>query len=449
MKLNRRVILVAVTGLFFALIVSVASGLLDLLAKDARVARGEAIGSLAAYWLLTTLAIIVVAFAAQHWRELLLALAGLLIAGGIAEVALRLLGTPWGMRRFAALPSTEYHHSYPPDRDMFQGVYDGHPVVIRTNEDGLRTGYTREQFRRYHDRVVMLGDSFVFGYGVRQERGLTAVMEQLLRDRLGTTDVAVLNAAIPSYSPLLERSLLAGTLQQYRPTLVVLLVDVSDIGDDLQYLSEARVLDGRTTFDPRVKPTSAYRGALLELVRRVAPSLSQGSLPVRTLTYPFRVARRGGPRKNYDYYKFSVRVGQTLETNRFFIYRHPLEETRVHFSRTLQNINAVADEAERLHARFLLAVNPRYHHWNPAESPDNWERGDYALDEPYQNEYFRFFEEARPQVKYPVFSLLPAFQGTREFPLVFREDPHWNERGNAFAARALVNHLLETGMIGR
>jgi hypothetical protein len=108
----------------------------------------------------------------------------------------------------------------------------------------------------------------------------------------------------------------------------------------------------------------------------------------------------------------------------------------VSFSRTLENINAIADEAERLHARFLLAVNPRYHHWNPAESSENWEWGDYALDEPYQYEYSRFFEEVRSQVKHPVFSLLPAFQGR-------------NERGNAFAARVLVNHLLETGMIGR
>jgi len=437
-----------VTGVFVALIVSVAGGLLDLLAKDHRVARGEAIGSLAAYWLLTTLAIILVAFAARHWRDLLLALVALLIAGGIAEAALRLLGTPWGMRRFAAARSTEYHHIYPPNRDMFQGVFDGHPVVVRTNEDGLRTGYTRERFRSYHDRIVMLGDSFVFGYGVRQERGLTAVMEQLLRDRLGETDVAVLNAGIPSYSPLLERSLLVGTLRPYQPTIIVLLLDVSDIGDDMQYLSEARMSGGRIVFDPRVKP-STYGGALFELVRRVSPSVSQESMPVHALTYPFRVARRGHRRKDYDYYKFNVMVGRTLETNRFFIYRHPLEETRVYFSRTLENINAIAAEAERLHARFLLAINPRYHHWNRAESPENWERGDYGLDEPYQYEYFRFFEEVRSQVKYPVFSLLPAFQSTREFPLVFTGDPHWNERGNTFAARVLVNHLLETGMIGR
>ena len=449
MKLDRRSILLGVTGVFGLLIVGVASGLLDLLASDHRVARGEAIGSLAAYWLVVVVIVLAVAFAVRHWRDLLLALVALLIAAGIAEGALRLLRVPWGLPRFAAVPSSEYHHIYPPNHEMFQGVFDDHPVVIRTNEDGLRTGYTRERFRRYRDRVVMLGDSFVFGYGVRQEAGLTAVMERLLRDRLGQDDVAVLNAAIPSYSPLLERALLAGRIAQYRPTLIVLLVDVSDIGDDTQYLSEAHVSGGRLTFDPRVKPTSPYRGALLELIGRVSPSIPLGSTPVRWLTYPFRVARRGKPKKDYDYYKFSVTVGHTVERNRFFIYRHPLEETRPFFSRTLENIDAVAAEAERLHARFLLAVNPRYHHWNPTESPDNWERGDYALDEPYQYEYFRFFEEARGRVKYPVFSLLPAFKATREFPLVFREDPHWNERGNAFAARVLVDHLFDAGMINR
>jgi hypothetical protein len=446
MKLGRRSILLGITGVFAALIVGVASGLLDLLASDHSVARGEAIGSLVAYWVVTVLFVIIVSFAAHHWRDLLLALVALLVAGGLAEATLRLLHTPWGLPRFAAVRSTEYHHIYPPNREMFQGVFDEHPVVIRTNEDGLRTGYTREQFRRYHDRVVMLGDSFVFGYGVRQEAGLTAVMEQLLRDRLGEADVAVLNAGVPSYSPLLERALLAGKLEEYKPTLVVLLVDVSDIGDDTQYLSEGHIVDGRMVFDPRVKP-SAYHGALFELIQRVSPSIPWGSPPVHALNYPFRVARRGQPKKDYDYYKFSVTVGQAIEKNRFFIYRHPLEETRPYFARTLENINAVAAEAERLHARFLLAVNPRYHHWNPKESPENWEH-DYTVDEPYQYEYFRFFDEARARVAYPVFSLLPAFKATREFPLVFKEDPHWNERGNAFAARVLVDHLLETRMIG-
>jgi hypothetical protein len=404
-----------------------------------------------AYWLVTSLGVLAVAYASSHWRELLLALLAALITLGLAEVALRWIGSPRTMPRWAAVSSREYHHVYPPNRDMFMGVYEGQTVTVHTNEDGLRSNYTREEFGKYPDRVIMLGDSFVFGYAVRQERGLTAVMERLLRSRLGDGQVAVLNAGIVSYSPFLERLLLAGKLKYYRPTLVVLLLDASDIGDDIQYQAEARPNGDRVSFDLGVKEKAPYHGAVFELARplfervRLRFEPLRGTKPIVALAYPFRRAGK----KKYDYYGFRLKLGNVLETSRFFIYRYPLEETRSYFSKTLENVNAVAREAEQINARFVLAINPRYHHWNPAEAPENWEKFDYPLDGPYQYENFRFFEEARSQVNYPIFNLLPSFQASHEFPLVFKNDPHWNERGNEFAARVLVNHLIETRIIGR
>lgn len=438
-------LLLAVAGLFVVLAGLVAGGLLDVFAKDGRVERGDALACLLAYWLVSSVVVLAMAWASSHWREVLLALVATLLTLGLAEVALRWARVPWAMRRWAGAPSHEYHHIYPPSRDMFMGVYEGQTVIIHTNEDGLRTYYTRGEFARYPERVIMLGDSFVFGYGVRQERGLTAVMEQLLRDRLGTHEIAVLNAGIASYSPFLERLLLAGKLEQYHPTLVVLLLDPSDIGDDIQYEREASISGDRVSFDSLPKEKAPYHGAVFELARRAVESIPRSSKPVIALMYPFRRPAR----KAYDYYAFKLKVGNTVETSRFFIYRHPLTETGSYFSRTLANINAVAEEARRMNARFVLAINPRYQHWNPAEAPDNWEKFDYGVNEPYQYEYFRFFDEARSQVSYPVFDLLPAFRATREFPLVFRNDPHWNERGNAFAARVLVDYLTGTGMVGR
>jgi hypothetical protein len=88
-----------------------------------------------------------------------------------------------------------------------------------------------------------------------------------------------------------------------------------------------------------------------------------------------------------------------------------------------------------------LVVSPRYHHWNPKENPDNWEHTEYAADGPYQFEHFRYFEQARTRVDFPIFDLLPAFQATDEFPLVFRDDPHWNARGNVFAAGTIADYL--------
>jgi len=450
MKRNRSVmLLLTVAGLFLVLGGLLAGGFLDFLAMDGHIERGPAMGCLVAYWLVTSLGALAVAYASSHWRELLLALVATLITVGFAEAVLRWIGTPWAMRRLAAVSSSDYHHIYPPNRDMFMGAYEGgQPVFVRTNEDGLRTPYTREEFGKYPDRVVLLGDSFVFGYRVRQERGLTAVTERLLRSRLGDNQVAVLNAGVVSYSPFLERLLLAGKLKHYQPTLVVLLLDASDIGDDIQYQAEARANGDRIFFDLEVKERAPYHGAVFELVRRLfesIPPLPRDSKLIIALAYPFRQPGK----KKYDYYGFKVTIGNVLETSRFFIYRHPLEETRSYFSKTLENINAVAREAEQINARFVLAINPRFHHWNPAEVPENWEKFDYALNEPYQYEYFRFFEEARSQVNYPIFNLLPAFQATRQFPLVFKRDPHWNEQGNEFAARVLVNYLIETRMIGQ
>ena len=47
---------------------------------------------------------------------------------------------------------------------------------------------------------------------------------------------------------------------------------------------------------------------------------------------------------------------------------------------------------------------------------------------PHVQEPFRYFRDVEAQLPYPVFSLLPAFEQSTEFPLFFRDDPHWMEQ---------------------
>jgi hypothetical protein len=112
------------------------------------------------------------------------------------------------------------------------------------------------------------------------------------------------------------------------------------------------------------------------------------------------------------------------------------------FERTLGYVEALAASVQRSGAEFVLVVAPRFHHWSANECPDNWESDKYALDEPYEYEYFRFFEQQRAAASFEIFNLLPAFQATSEFPLVFRDDPHWNEAGHGFVARTLAERLM-------
>jgi len=449
-NLLRAIVLVSA---FFASLVAIAlSGALDRFTDaSGGVSRELFLRSAGLYWLLTCLAVALVVRFRRQPAQVILALVSVVLSFTLFEGAARLLALPAGFPHWDGIASRSLHHSYPPSQKMYAGVYEGEPVFVVTNQDGLRSPYEREAYKAHRTRIAILGDSFTFGFGVAQEDSMPSQLEAQLRRATGDDDIAVLNAGVVSFSPFLERLLFERVVRHYQPQLVLLVLDPTDIGDDYRYAREARHENGQTFF-PRAEgecgqsKESNYYGAVIEMLK---PALA----PLRNpLLYPLQVI---GPRIgmpigkdcNYDYYDFELEMGGTVETNRYFHYRHPLEVTRDYFDATLEQIVATARAAEASGARFALVVSPRFHHWNPEESPGNWEALDYALDEPHQFEYFRYFEGKRGELDFPVFDLLPAFQATEEAPLVFRDDPHWNRAGHRFAARTIASQLVEAGLI--
>jgi hypothetical protein len=365
-------------------------------------------------------------FIQRKWKDITLLLISIVITFGAIEISLRLIYPDELLLHYQGIRSREYHHSLPPNVKMFQGRFDGKTAVVTTNEDGLRTKYSRREFLSHKNRIIILGDSFTFGWRLRQEAAFPEVAETLLRERMPSADVAILNAGIISYSPLLENQLFNGALKEYKPTFVVLTLDATDIGDDFQYASEATRDGERIFFNLDNTVTSVrYYGALGELTRHFLK---------RVFNYNT---------DEYDYTRFHIAIAGTVERNRFFIFRYPLDSTRTYFANTLKNIASVASAAQKCGAGFVLFVTPRFQHWNMKECPRNWEKNYYALPEPYQAEYIRFFEEEKQHATFSIVNLLPAFQATKEFPLVFEDDPHWNERGNAFVANLVVTYLME------
>jgi hypothetical protein len=219
---------------------------------------------------------------------------------------------------------------------------------------------------------------------------------------------------------------------------VLLFLDVTDIGDDFIYARKAGSADGR--FRLEGSASLDCHGAVHQLARPLLSWLGT------QLAYPVRLLARRPATPAGDYYLDPV-LFQGREENRYFIYRHPLEQTEPFFRATLANVEAIAASARQAGAPFVLVVAPRYHHWSSAECPQNWERGAYRGDEPYQYEYFRFFAAAAPAAGFPILDLLPAFRATREFPLVFRNDPHWNARGHEFVAARLEEYLVGRSLV--
>jgi hypothetical protein len=444
-----RLLFLAGSALCVLAFAAVASGLLDSRLSvgggGGSGGRARALQSIAAYAALLALGALIAWLARRRPARVVVGALVVLLGLAAFELFARLTELPAGIPQVGnmGMSSRTLHHRYPACATVRLGAIGGRDLLLHTNDDGLRSVHDRESFRSHERRIAVLGDSFVFGLGVPEGVEFPVVLERLLREETGA-DVAVLNAGIVSYSPYLERLLFDDVVAHYEPQVVLLLLDVTDIGDDLKYEQESRPKEGRPSFDLALDEAESFRdlGPLWNLSRPLRESLY---LPWRTL---LRRAGRGGAAGEYRYYRFDLELDGVRETNQYFLYRHPLEVTRPYFERTLSYVRDLSERVRARGARFACALIPRFQHWNPAECPHNWERGSYAVDDPYRFEYFRFFNEASPTLDFPFLDLLPAFQATQEFPLVFPDDPHWNERGHAFVARTLARWLQESRLTG-
>jgi hypothetical protein len=433
--------LIAVTGLTVVLAVLIATGTLDRWRGDGTVSW-IALWSLLTWWGLVSAVILVVLACIRRPREAALAAVSLGIMIGLTEITVRILDVKIAKPRLKSYRSSRYHHVYPPGAEMFVGRVGGASVIARTNDTGLRDDRSLEAFLEYDTRIVLLGDSFTLGLGVAQDSTVASVLESSLRERLGDDDIAVLNAGVVSYSPLLERQQYRGIIRRYRPTLVMLILDATDVGDDIRYGREIVPDRDPMEFIHGDQKPPRWRLAVAEMARPALRWIGAN------LNYPFVrfFGRRGIV---YDYYDFKVEVAGVTARSRFFIYRFPIEDTRPFFDSTFASIEDIAANVAEDGATFVLVVTPRYHMWSGRECPDNWEvqQGQYTTDEPHQLEFVSYFTEAGERAGLHTLNLLPAFENTDRFPLVFRHDPHWNANGHAFVAEQLCDYILENKMI--
>ncbi len=413
----------------------VASGRVDGLSHNGSASAEVAFLSIVLYWVLGVCFCWCVAKWQVRWRQIVLGFTSLLLCLIALEFGLRSLVPSLALREFEFVRSAANHHVLLPNTSYDLGRFEGRNVVVSTNADRLRTAYTVQAFRKKDKRIVCLGDSFTFGAWVNAEDSYPEQLETIFVKQ-GISDVGVLNAGMLSYSPLLHEQLLKKILPKYSPTIVTLMLDCTDIGDDFHYTlsidSSSEAIRFRGAGMPYAKP---HLGALWRLAKPVQPAILA----------PFRLWRRldkqFSPHDPLDYYNFEIPVDDVKERDRFFIYRYPLEVTRSYFEASYERIVDIAEYCQHNDMKFVLFLAPRYHHWSDKESPNNWEAETYGDFEEHQNVIFKFFDSKIEEATFPIVNMLEPFQQTDEFPLVFDTDPHWNERGNAFVAQLVASEL--------
>jgi lysophospholipase L1-like esterase len=122
------------------------------------------------------------------------------------------------------------HHAMRPGYDI---------PPVRTNSFGLRSPEVKLPKPAGTFRILLLGDSFTFGFQASEETVFGRLLEQRLRRLPGLESVEIVNAGVLSYCPLLEYLQYRHSLHVLQPDLVILNFDMSDVQDHLEYSRSA------------------------------------------------------------------------------------------------------------------------------------------------------------------------------------------------------------------
>lgn len=166
--------------------------------------------------------------------RLAMIVAGVLLGGGVVELALRMLGPPRQASELRQLHETR------PDRPWLYGLRPGASGELKGTADPVRYDINTDGFRdRLYERpkpqgvfrTLVLGDSLAFGWGVAQDQAFPKVMESLLAEQAPDARVEILNLGVGGYNPYTELELLKDLGPSYEPDLVLVQFCINDFND--------------------------------------------------------------------------------------------------------------------------------------------------------------------------------------------------------------------------
>ena len=325
-----------------------------------------------------------------------------------------------------------YEHSYTPNCHSRFTTFEW-DTDVKINAEGFRDDEIspKEQFDL---RILMLGDSMTWGYGVEKEETFSEVLQQKLKAKGVNADV--INAGATSYSPTLEYLLLKNKGLSYQPDVVVLNLDMSDIQDDYNYNQE------RAEFD--------QDGNIVRV---------SGIKEQTTLFYKIRnkmqLNRFIFDKLNLIDSRFNKKEGKQKilplgdpKTDRYAILRDmPVQDEAEHWDRTFHYLSLINELCKENDITFILNLYP----YAVQISPDEWSLGKHLFgfdpdtvhsDAPQQKLKKYAAENGIIYVE-----MLEPFKESDTFPLYFPYDGHINRDGHALAAEVLYDSLVQEEII--
>lgn len=277
-------------------------------------------------------------------------------------------------------------------RPHASGVFPGNGdqtrlFPYRTNSLGLRDS-DRPAKAPGSTRVLVIGDSYTWGYAVAEEEAFPQVAERLLKER-GHPDFEVINGGVPDYNSRQERQLLEQLLPAYQPDVVVLAYVVNDAEP--------------ATAMPN-PPEEAYRHSRSWFLTEVAERLNR------------RLFRR--------------RVLPSAKVNTASSYLEGFEADSVKWRDSREAIRQMRDLSKAAGARFSVLMLPDF-------TQDFDQRYGFGIIHDAVVAWGR-------ELDIPTYDVMNDFRGEDHLKLWVPWDGHPNDEAHRRIAEILVARILET-----
>lgn len=273
----------------------------------------------------------------------------ILFALFLSEVALRLIG----VEPLYVSPERDRFWKYDPllgwaHEPGQEGIFETPQfrTVVRINENGLRD--RQHSYERQNDgkRILVLGDSFAWGYGLEESERFSQLLEKSL-------DVEVINAGVSGYSTDQELLWYKNEGVKYDTDLVILVLAGNDVGDNERQLVNTIYY----------KPKFVIDGGELVLTGYPVPKTSQQGrfiyfLSQRSALAYFLI------QQYFDILSFYGKI--TVHSAKSNSAASTLHSVRKPFELTIALIDEIRHIAESRKAKFMIVTTDRW--WNyPSE----------------------------------------------------------------------------------
>jgi hypothetical protein len=368
---------------------------------------------------------------------------GLFCAAAICEIALR-LKTPRTLR-LAHVPNEFEFFQYHPllgwvNRPQSAGYlrtpeFD-HPV--RINRHGLNDSEYGYAKRPGTPRILCLGDSFTWGYGVEQDQRFSEVLENELMQ-----GVEVINAGVSGYNTAQEWLWLRERGVKYRPDLVVLCFYLNDFTDNAQpahgnYGRPLCAVEGGTIQVKNVPvPRKFYRANRAFIT--LPTVLSRTSYTYRLLQRGYDRLRKAKPEQDVE------KVNTRLLNEQSFVKKQVDFEPEQGSSEPVRGqkitealLNEIQCLCEKMGAKLLVVLIPERQEVRPHDPIP-----------PFHPRAYKCAQEICEQNGFTHLDLRPLLAQCeqRGRKVYFDADYHWNTFGHRMAAEAIHRKIMEDGLL--